>query len=176
MATIDIPDSITSRNKELKSNRGDSYWGRGSFKFDKNSFWGTYDYTNPLRFLNLLKCYAERNKDSRSYLKLATEKHSTYWRSYINADECRSIAKFYRDARKRGTIYFIDQPFKLKDRWDEWKENKETMVITKRPYTEESLFMKALMEGGIRAINGKEKHFFDRVTKFLDKSQGVWLY
>jgi hypothetical protein len=85
------------------------------------------------------------------------------------------MVTFYRDALKRGTVYYIEKQFKVNDGYGDIQRLDQTMVITKRPYTEEKLFMQALCNDGIRGINSKEIHFFRKIMKFMDHSKGVWI-
>lgn len=163
--------SLTARNKDLKSNRRRS-WYNGIFHLNGSDY---EDHIRPLLFLQLLKCYTNRNKEvALNDLIEADRGYNQYWSPYINASECRKIVKYFRDAKKRGTVYMVEKPFKITQYGDVTKAPC-TLVITKHPYKQETLFLKALCNDGIRSINGKESHFFNKVLKFMEQSKGVWL-
>jgi len=167
-----IPNVLTPRDKNIKGNR--KHW---SFSNTYSCyFWlepcNSCSNTNGLMFMQLVKCFTNRNEDAD--YKTMLSRHHTYWNPYISASDCRKLATYFRDALKRKTVYMVEKPFKVKNYYDGYEKVPVTMVITKRPYTQEKLFMKALCNDGIREINAKEKAFYFRVLKFMEKSKGVW--
>jgi hypothetical protein len=174
---IDIPNGLTSRNKSIRGKKS-SYWAgsKGYFAFKDQTDDPKLNRHEGLLFLMLLDNYTKRNKDTdfKSLVEPNRGWHQ-YWNPYINASECRNIVKYFRDAMKRGTVYMLEKEVKCKAyRWGDYEKNPTTLVITKRAYTEEALFMKALMNDGIRGLNGSEKHWFNRLMKFMENSKGVW--
>ena len=166
-----VPHSLVPRNKDINGNRPNA-WGSCYFYLSDRNY---SNDNNRLMFMNLLKCYTNRNKAVSFKSLVNRNPWNNYWSPYIPAGECRSISKYFKDALKRETIYMVNREFKIKESDYHSLTIKNTMVITKRPYTEETLFLKALCDDGIRGINNKEKHFFFRLLKYMEKSQGVWL-
>jgi len=155
-----LPYTLTPRNKSCVKNT-DWSWS--------NDF--ILEEHKALMYINFLKCYTTRNNDAPAFEDVSYR--VSYYNPYVTASQAREMAKYFRDAMKRKTVYIVDKPFLFTGRYEK-VALPITLVITKHPYKEEKLFLEALSGEGIRHISGKCKHFMFKLINFMERSQGYW--
>ena len=155
-----LPYSLNPRNKQAISGR--------KYSWDSDLM---LPEEKALLYLNFLKCYTKRNDDTPSFEDVSVR--GCYYNPYVTAVEARKMAKYFRDAIKRKTVYGIDKPFVFKGRFER-VSSPVTLAITKRPYKEERLFLEALSGNNIRQISGSHKHFLYKLARFFEGCQGYW--
>ena len=85
------------------------------------------------------------------------------------------MVEFLRERLKNRTVYIIDKPFSIGD--DSFygiTKSPVTLSITKKPYTESTLFLEALCGKGIKTIDLGRKRFLLKLSRWLEESGGFW--